>query len=167
MTRVTGPEALNQCGASVAGRPIQVDVHAEQDAQGRAFFWHEWRFENGPSQGKGKIDVPRNAPETAMHFHLHDHTNLGLKFLDLSEDCMWISTGACPTHKMNQGNQIVFRSKHSAPRLLTVHDLNEGNECTLKFALSFDGLPGRQADDPSRPCPPYRYDPEIKNGGST
>jgi hypothetical protein len=167
MTRQAESATLTHHGEASKGKPIHVDVHALQDEQGRAYFWHEWRFENGPSQGKGKIDVPHKAPETPINFHLHDHTTLELKFLDESADCMWVSTGNCPTRKMNQGSQIIFPDKKAGQNLLKVRDRNEGDACTLKFALCFDGLAGRQTEDPSRPCPPYRYDPEIKNGGST
>lgn len=147
------------------GIPVHVQVHAEADDRNCVYFWHDWGFENGPSKGKGSIELPHKCPETPIHFHLHDHTNFKLKFMDKSEDCMWVSTGKCPGERMNEGGQITFPDADSAPNLLKVSDRNAGPECILNYALCFDGLSGHQASDPGKACPPYNYDPEIKNGG--
>ena len=160
------PEETTQQEQLTIGRTIHVDVHAEQDDRGGVYFWHEWRFENGPSQGHSKIEVPRGATDTPIHFHLRDHTNYKLRFWDDSEECMWISPVRCPDQKMNDCGQITFPDPKTSPKVLKVQDANSGGEMELNFALSFNGIDGHPHDDPEKWCPPYVYDPIIRNGGT-
>ncbi len=115
------------------GTPIHVNVHAQQNPQGWVEFWHEWGFEGGPSRGKGRIELRKGTRETPIHFHLHDRTNLRLTFMADADDAMWVSTGACPEVKMNEGGQITFPCGKTEPKHLRVNDKNEGAECLLKY----------------------------------
>ena len=138
-----------------AGKPAIVDVHAESDGAG-VRFWHEWRWQNGPSQGKGTIKVPpRSAsePGTPIHFHLHDDTGRGLRFTEDAVGAIWVKRSECPESQCSD-NQIPEDQIQQAQKLLKVFNVNS-EECTLHYRLRFIDEAGQ----------PESYDPDIKNGG--
>ena len=146
-------------------RPVVIEVHAENTPTG-VDFHHKWKFENEPGDPskKGRIDLPFGDTSYKLRFKLRDETGKELKFIDPCEQAMYVAVGTrCPS-ECGDGGQIDYRYPWT-PHQLTVEDLNAGDECTLAFTLRFDGERGQQASDPGRQCPPYEYDPIIKNGG--
>lgn len=135
-------------------RPVIVDVFADKDGN-EVTFSLAWKRE-GEAQGrKGRIDVTAGDADTPIHFHLTDRSGLHLSFMTPAEDAMWVDLNGCPTGPGN-GGQIEFGSVSN--KLLKVTDLNQGPECTLHYALRFDGQQGPGG-------PPFTFDPEIRNGG--
>jgi hypothetical protein len=143
--------------AEVTVRPLIVDVYAFRDGDD-VLFTHAWKRDGDPKRNKGHIHVPKGESDVPIHFKLHDRTEpkVHLAFISNAADAMWVDLNDCPTCAGN-GGQITFDS--SAPSLLKVTDANSGPECVLHYALRFDG-------DPLGDCPPYEYDPEIRNGGN-
>lgn len=142
-------------------RPVIADVTASQ-VGGRIQFDLTWRKEGDPNGKKGPIVIEKGAPETPIHFHLHDDTGLKLSFKPEATEAMWVNTSGCPPQGPgNGGGQISFDS--SSNRLLKVSDGNSGAACTLYYMLRFDG--DRHVDPDGKSYPPYEYDPEIRNGG--
>lgn len=138
------------------GSPAIVDVHAELGGGGEIVFWHEWRWQNGPSQGKGTIKVPQqpaNAPPTPIHFNLRDNTGRHLRFSEDALGSIWVNRTECPGSQCAD-NQIPEDQIQQAPNLLKVVDVNS-EECRLHYRLRFTG------DDGIAPS----YDPDITNGG--
>jgi hypothetical protein len=132
-----------------------VDVRA-RIVRGDVEFSHDWRFENGPSKGGGKIEVPAKTdgdPGTPIHFHLDDDTGLHLKFVPDNKDVMWVDRNGCP-ESQTWDQEIPIGQIDPSPMLLKVYDKNQ-EECELHYRLRFQ-------PDPEK----YSYDPEIKNGGS-
>ena len=151
MSQETQQSRMKHSGPSV---PVKVDVYARREGDDVTFD-HDWRFEGDASPKKGRIDVPKGAPDTPIFFHLHDSTALHLAFKSPASEACWVDLNDCPTQAGN-GGQISFVSR--APKLLKISDANSGPACVLHYALRFDG-------DPLGKCPPYVYDPEIRNGG--
>lgn len=154
MTEQAEGTTLNHLPAT--GRPAIVDVHAEPDGGGGVVFWHEWRWQDGPSQGKGTIMVPpRSAsdPGTPIHFHLNDKTARGLRYTDDDLGAIWVKRSDCPDAQCSD-NQIPVDKIQQAPNLLKVFNENS-EECTLHYRLRFADKDGQQES----------YDPDIKNGG--
>jgi len=153
---VTDQRGSSQSANPSAGTPAIVDVFAEPDGVGGIAFSHEWRWNNGQSQGKGTIDVPkRSASEsgTPIHFNLRDNTGRDLRFADDSKGPIWVTRGACPSSQSSDP-EIPEDKIQGAPNLLKL--FNENNEeCTLHYALRFTDKGGTQ----------HSYDPDIKNGG--
>jgi hypothetical protein len=152
MTGQTEGSTLTQ-SAHQGGKPAIVDVHADPDGAGGVSYWHEWRWQDGPSQGKGTINVPKRAegdPGTPIHFHLRDNTGRGFDFAD---DAIWVKRDGCPDSQC--GDPEIPDSKiQRTPNLLKV--FNENNEeCRLHYRLHFKDANG-QSDS---------YDPDITNGG--
>jgi len=152
MTGQTEGSTLTQ-SAHPGGKPAIVDVHADPDGAGGVSYWHEWRWQDGPSQGKGTINVPKRAegdPGTPIHFHLRDSTGRGFDFAD---DAIWVKRDGCPDSQC--GDPEIPDSKiQRTPNLLKV--FNENNEeCRLHYRLHFKDANG-QSDS---------YDPDITNGG--
>ena len=147
-------------------RPIVVDVYAKQEG-GEVVFTHEWKFDGDPSPHQGTIDVPPGSagtPPVRMQFHLHDDSGLHLKFMNPASEAMWVSqTNTCPDQP-GDGGQISFNHPSTA-HLLQVDDANSGPACTLYYTLRFDGDASTDPDGDKHP--PYIYDPEIRNGGTT
>ena len=154
MTGQAEGSTLTQHGAA-GGKPAIVDVHADSDGAGGVSYWHEWRWQDGPSEGKGTIDVPKrgeNDPGTPIHFHLHDNTGRGFNFAD---DAIWVKRDGCPEAQCGD-SEIPDDKIQCTPNLLKV--FNENNEeCRLHYRLRFTDKDGQ----------PDSYDPDIKNGGKT
>ena len=138
---------------NAGGKPAIVDVHADPDGAGGVSYWHEWRWQDGPSQGKGTIDVPKraeNEPGTPIHFHLSDNTGRGFNFAD---DAIWVKRDGCPDSQCSD-SEIPDSKIQRTPNLLKV--FNENNEeCRLHYRLRFTDKDGQ----------PDSYDPDITNGG--
>jgi hypothetical protein len=152
MTGQTEGSTLTQ-SAHQGGKPAIVDVHADPDGAGGVSYWHEWRWQDGPSQGKGTINVPKRAetdPGTPIHFHLRDNTGRGFDFAD---DAIWVKRDGCPDSQC--GDPEIPDSKiQRTPNLLKVFNENS-EECRLHYRLHFKDANG-QSDS---------YDPDITNGG--
>src|SRR5689334_24719076 len=135
MTQQAEGSTLSHSPAS--GKPAIVDVYAESNG-GEVFFWHEWRWQDGPSQGKGTIKVPpRSAddPGTPIHYHLNDKTGRGLRFTDDDLGAIWVKRSECPISQCSD-NQIPEDQIQQAPKLLKVFDVNS-EACTLHYRLRF------------------------------
>lgn len=149
-------------------RPVRIDVTASSDAEGRVRFSHEWKFEGEPGPAKsGRIDLPAGQTAYRLQFFLADSTSpkRKLRFKANAAEAMYVAVGqGCPTGPGDGDGQIDFAGPVT-PNLLTVVDRNAGDACILGYTLRFDGDPGEQAGQPGKACPPYEYDPEIKNGG--
>jgi len=142
--------------AHAAGRPAIVDVHADPDGAGGVSYWHEWRWHEGPSQGKGTIDIPKRSeadPGTAIHFNLHDHTGRSFEFADDIHGAIWVDRTGCP-HAKCADAEIPENKIQRTPTLLKIFNENS-EDCTLHYRLRFTDKNG-QTDS---------YDPDIKNGG--
>jgi len=140
---------------ATAGTPAIVDVHADPDGEGGVSYWHEWRWQDGPSQGKGTIEIPKrvdNEPGTPIHFHFHDNTGRGFNFADAA---IWVKRGGCPDSQCGD-SEIPDDKIQRTPNLLKVFNENS-EECRLHYRLRFEDSSG-QSDS---------YDPDIKNGGKT
>jgi hypothetical protein len=138
------------------GTPALVDVHAEDDGAGGVSFSHEWRWQGGPSQGKGTIEVPKRAesdPGTPIHFHLHDDTGRCLRFTDDIQGAIWIDRSGCPNGQCGDP-EIPGKKIQRTPNLLKVFNENS-EECRLHYRLRFTDQQGKSES----------YDPDIKNGG--
>jgi hypothetical protein len=138
-----------------AGTPAIVDVTIEPTATGISVS-HEWRWQNGASEGKGTIDVPQRADDedgTPVHFHLHDNTGRQLRFSDDVLGAIWVKRDACPTSKCGD-SEIPEDKIQRAPNLLKVFNENS-EECTLHYRLRFKDKNGQLES----------YDPDITNGG--
>lgn len=135
------------------GTPAIVDVHADPDGGGGVTYWHEWRWQNGSSAGKGTIDVPKRSeadPGTPIHFQFHDSTGRGFNFAD---DAIWVTRNGCPNSP--SGDPEIPGSKiQRSPNLLKVFNENS-EECTLHYRLRFTDKDGKSDS----------YDPDITNGG--
>jgi hypothetical protein len=142
--------------AKVRARPLIVDVYAYLEGED-VLFSQAWKREGDAKRSKGRIDIPHGQQDTPIHFHLHDRTGLRLSFMSPAADAMWVALDDCPTCKGDAG-QIVHDSV--SQNQLKVTDLNAGKACTLHYALRFDGNATVEG-------PPYEYDPEIRNGGSS
>ena len=153
MTEGLQPQQQSQSGAG-GGRPVMVDVFAISSAAGKVEFSHEWRFDNGPSQGNGTIEVPKakpGDPATPIHFHLHDRTGQSLRFDE--EDAIWVKRSQCPAES-SEDPEIPRDGIDVHPKLLKIIDRNS-EECELHYNLRFKDRDGHLAE----------YDPSIRNGG--
>ena len=144
------------------GTPCIVDVFAKTTADGKVEFSHEWRWENGPSEGHGTIKVPtrlESEPGTPIHFHLRDETkpNRGFTFAKEQGAAMWVQRGSCPSgDERCDDSEFPPDQMDVKPKLLKAHNLNS-EECTLHYRLWVEDKEG------------YRdsYDPDVTNGGKT
>lgn len=161
MAGQAGPKTTDQYGEAFETRKVIVDVRAWLEG-GVVRFKHDWGFENGPSQGKGRIDVPEKAKDTPIRFNFTDDTGLGLQFYRVPTSAMWVTKSAtCPTGP-GDGGQFDLANADSDSDTLKVVDANTGDECIFKYSLRFDGRP---SSDGQKQYPPYEYDPELRNGG--
>lgn len=143
---------------SAPGSPAVVDVYADVGSDGSLAFSHEWRWENGPSEGKGSINVPKRAehePGTPIHFHLHDQTTSHLNFSDDALGAIWVSRTGCPETAASD-DEIPQQGIEVHPKLLKLFNANN-EECVLHYCLRFTSKDGQTES----------YDPEIKNGGKS
>ena len=154
MTEQQTMTAPQQHGGPPAGTPAIVDVYIDP-AGNDVNIWHEWRWQGGPSQGQGAVEVPgRNPsePGTPIHFNLHDSTGRGF---DFAGDAIWVLRSGCPDQQC-QDPEIPTDQIQVSPNLLKVLDRNSV-DCTLHYRLLFQDNGGKSAS----------YDPEIRNGGTT
>ena len=152
MNHTQQPQQQSQGGGG--GRPVIVDVFATASSKGAVEFRHEWRFENGPNQGNGAIDVPKAQPAdpaTPIHFHLHDDSGQALRFDE--QDPIWVERSQCPSQS-SEDPEIPRSEIDVHPNLLKVQDRNS-EECELHYNLRFKDKDGAIAE----------YDPSIRNGG--
>ncbi|HEY6662385.1 MAG TPA: hypothetical protein VIZ66_05630 [Sphingomicrobium sp.] len=155
MTNQTSGSTMTQSNKPPAGTPAIVDVTIEPTATGVTCS-HEWRWQNGPSEGKGTIDVPQRAQHesgTPIHFHLRDKTDRGFSFTDDIHGPIWVQRDSCPLAKSGD-SEIPNDKIESAPKLLKVFNENS-EECHMHYRLRFKDKDGQSED----------YDPDIKNGG--
>jgi len=153
MTQSLQPQQGTQSEAK-GGKPVIVDVFANGCATGGIEFSHEWRFEDGPSQGDGTIEVPKakpSDPATSIHFHLHDRTGQSLRFDE--DDPIWVKRSECPCES-SEDPEIPRDGIDVHPKLLKITDRNS-EECELHYNLRFKDRDGGLAE----------YDPSIRNGG--
>ena len=151
-----GEESSLMNFAHPAGTPAIVDVHADPDGAGGVSYWHEWRWQDGLSQGKGTINVPKRAeadPGTPIHFNLHDNTGRGFRFTDDLHGAIWVNRDGCPNAKCGD-TEIPEDKIQRTPNLLKVFNENS-EECRLHYRLRFKDKDGQ----------PDSYDPDITNGG--
>lgn len=112
--------------------------------------------DQGGKQDKDALKFDKHAGPFELTFTLDDKTSLGLGFYPDVTQAMWVAAGSsCPAGPGNGGGVISPVSVVSDT--LTVMNANEVEE-TLTFALHFTG-------ESNGKCPPYSYDPQIKNGG--
>ncbi|MEO6113238.1 MAG: hypothetical protein ABIP07_02155 [Sphingomicrobium sp.] len=139
---------------------VQVDVRASLDDNGGVHFDSLWRHENDPNGvwKSGPIDLPNGPDHYRMEFDLDDKSGRSLKFYADPAVAMYVNVGSCPTGSGNGGGQIDFESVTTGNKKLTIKDYNRNPPCALHYMLRFTGAA-------SGACPPYKYDPEIKNGG--
>ncbi len=144
--------------ANVKG--IEVDVRASRNANGEVHFDTLWRNEADPKDvwRREPIDLPQGPDHYRMEFRLDDKSGHNLKFYGEPENAMYVQVGACPSGPGNGGGQIDFEDVDANKKKLTIKDFNHDPPCSLYYMLRFDG-------DRSGVCPPYQYDPEIRNGG--
>ena len=127
-----------------------------------------WRRDNDPIWHSGPIDLPPKSGLHKLEFTLDDMSGRNLKFYPTEDSAMWVDVAACPKSDPGNGknnNQIEDKALDPVnKKKLTLKDRNEGPKCILYYTLRFEGDPGV---DPvtGAPCPPYEFDPEIKNGG--
>lgn len=144
------------------GTPVIVDVYATTNADGSVTWSHEWRWENGSSQGSGTIKIPKRLPSepgTPMHFHLRDQTEPKREFVfDNNQGAaMWVRKDSCPPELQRCDDwQIPPDQMDTAPKLLKAFNLNS-EECNLHYRLWFKDKDGK----------PGTYDPDITNGGKS
>ena len=169
--KAAGKSAMSW-GRPTRSRNVHVDVFANTNKEGFVEFSHKWRFEDRPlpadADPEGMIDLPAGRTAYQLHFHLRDNTDprKDLSFIAPCSEAMWVAVGEeCPTCAGNGAGQIQFKHDPN-PHLLVVDDLNSNVPAMVfKYALRFDGLDGHQPGNPPKPCPPYEYDPDLKNGG--
>ena len=126
MTQQANAPAPSQSTKAAPGTPAIVDVYADPDGTGGASFSHEWRWQDGGSQGKGAIDVPKRAatdPGPPIHFNLNDKSGLGVRFSDDDLGAIWVSRSGCPTAKCSDG-EIPETKIQRSPNLLKVYNEN-------------------------------------------
>ena len=155
MTGQTSGSTWAQSTKPPPGTPAIVDVTIEPAASGISVS-HEWRWHNGPSEGKGTIDVPQCAhgdDGTPIHFHLHDNSGRNFNFCDDADGAIWIKRDGCPESKSGD-SEIPGDKIQRTPNLLKVFNENS-EECTLHYRLRFVDKDGQSES----------YDPDIKNGG--
>jgi len=147
-------------GDPAGGKPCVVDVFAHTQPDGSIGFSHQWRWENGPSEGKGSIVIPKRLPTdpgTPLHFHLRDETNpkRNLEFADKQGAAMWVLRDACPPEGQRCDDpEIPPDQMNTSPKLLKAFNENS-EECNLHYRLWFVDKDGKWE----------AYDPDIKNGG--
>jgi len=139
---------------------IHVDIRASRAGNGSVHFDSWWQYDSDPNDlwQSGPIDLPNGPDHYRLVFDLDDKSGRHLKFYSDPEDAMYVQVGSCPSGKGNGNNQIHFETVNSTKKKLTVKDVNRDPPCELHYMLRFDG-------DKVGKCPPYEYDPEIKNGG--
>jgi hypothetical protein len=129
-----------------------------------------WRSNADPAGvwHSGPIDLPPKSGKHKLEFTLDDMSGKNLEFYPTGATAMWVDVAACPRSDPGNGKDNgQIHNKDVDPvtkKKLTLTDLNEDEPCLLHYTLRFNGLPGI---DPvtGASCPPYEYDPEIKNGG--
>ena len=142
---------------------VEVTVAATLGQSGSVDFECLWKDDTGAS-GSGAIEFPFGAGNNKLQFKLDDRTGLKLEFMDQPDDAIWFSVDGCPhggpsddlgqiTDKSVETDQVSAKRKR-----LTLTNLNT-EECTLHYALRFDGAPSGSMK------PPYVHDPEIRNRG--
>jgi len=139
-----------------AGTPAIVDVHADLTADGAVSFSHEWRWQDGSSEGNGSIEIPKRGehePGTPIHFHLDDKSGHNLQFADDDLGAIWVKRSGCPD-EVSSDNEIPTDGIAVSPKLLKIFNENS-EECTLHYRLRFTSKNGHSES----------YDPDIKNGG--
>lgn len=155
MTGQTVGDSLGQATKPPAGTPAIVDVTIESAPAGISVS-HEWRWQNGDSEGNGTIDVPQRAshePGTPIHFHLHDNTGRNFRFADDVLGAIWLKRDGCPSSQA--GDPEIPEDKiQRTPNLLKVFNENS-EDCRLHYRLRFTDKDGQSES----------YDPDIKNGG--
>jgi hypothetical protein len=155
--QMTLSESDNRAGA---GKPVIVDVFARNGPNGRVAFSHDWRWENGPSEGNGTIKIPKRLPSepgTMLHFNLRDETDpkRHLEFAKKDGAAMWVLRNACPPEdKRCDDAEIPPDRMVTQPKLLKAFDENS-EECDLHYRLWVRDKDGNWD----------AYDPDIKNGG--
>lgn len=145
-----------------AGVPGIIDVRVmANDVAGAVAFTHTWRDTANPNQWNDPpIRLAKHTGPWTLNYYLHDFTGLGLEFRASADDSMWVRQGSnCPGKKGN-GGHMDFISVGAGPTgkrtRMTVEDDNAGSACSMRYLLCFD-------PDPAQ----YRYDPDIKNGGTS
>ena len=149
--------------ARAATDQVNVRVFANE-VDGNVVFTHDWSANGGPFQDP-PIRLPKFRPDWDLAYRLYDNSGRNLQFPADADDAMWVTkvvgtSNACPTGKGNGSGHMSFGNvsstgPHGRRDLLTVSDDNRGRGCTLRYMLRFE-------PDPSQ----YKYDPEIKNGGT-
>ena len=129
-----------------------------------------WRSSTDPVGiwHSGPIDLPPKSGVHKLEFTLDDMSGKNLEFYPTGDSAMWVDVAACPKSDPGNGkNNDQIHDKDVNPvtkKKLTLRDLNKDEPCLLHYALRFDGAPGTDPNTGAA-CPPYEYDPEIKNGG--
>lgn len=145
---------------SVDVKKINVDVSATRAADGDVQFDCRWKTEADPvgNWNSGPISLPNGSEHYRLVFDLDDKSGRGLQFYSNPAEAMYVQVGSCPTGPGDGNGQIVFEEVDSHKKKLIIKDYNRGPPCTLHYMLRFEG-------DAHGACPPYEYDPEIRNGG--
>lgn len=145
-----------------AGLPGNITVRVLANEVGDdVIFTHTWQDNNAAGQWHDPpIMLPRRTGPWTLNYQLFDFTSKRLEFQEKADDTMWVRQGPyCPSRKGN-GAHILFGSVGKGPSgkrtLMTIEDDNAGAAINLRYMLCFD-------PDPIT----YKYDPDIKNGGTT
>jgi hypothetical protein len=141
-------------------KKIEVDIRATCELDGGVHFDSCWRNEDDPNGVwiSGPVDLPYGPDHYRLVFDLDDRSGHGLEFYNDPDKAMYVQVGCCPTGAGDGGGQITFEAVTNGKKRLTVKDFNRDPPCDLHYMLRFDG-------DKHGACPPYKYDPEIRNGG--
>lgn len=148
-------------------KQIEVEVRASLAGDGSVQFDSQWRHGNEQQWRPSPIELPKDSGEHDIQFTLDDRTGRNLRFYDNASDAIWVNVGSCP-RSANGSDQGQIHGKgvdQGNRKKLKMKDRNSGPACDLHYALRFDGDPWSDPQSNTH-CPPYEYDPVIKNGGT-
>lgn len=149
---------------------IEVKVRATLDEADRVVFDSIWKREPDKRWRTGAIDVPKGNTDHDIHFTLDDLTDLDLQFYPdadspkAADQPFWVDATSCPKGGSGTDYGQLYDKKVASKAKLKLRNKND-TACLLHYALRFTGKPGKQAEDPAKACPPYEYDPDLRNGG--
>ena len=144
---------------SAVVKKITVDVRATSAPNGEVEFDCRWKNDGDPNGWQsGPILLPHGPEHYRLVFDLDDKSGRKLEFYEKPAEAMYVKVGSCPSEPGNGDRQIDFEQVDLSKKKLTIKDYNRDSPCSLHYMLRFDG-------DPHGVCPPYQYDPEIRNGG--
>jgi hypothetical protein len=153
-------------------RHVEVKVSASLDKNGRVEFDSCWHGDADPAGvwHPSPVDLPKGSGEHLVEFSVDDQTGLDLEFYSNPNSSkkkyqsVWVQVDTCPQGGNGPHHKQIREKVRKSGQSLTFKDKND-TQCDIHYNLRFKGKPGHQADNPARPCPPYEYDPIIRNRG--